>query len=173
MKILKHIVDIPYLCGEEVSGILQPHHSYTSLVISYNDNDDYKNDEWQQYNYEWCWRLMIMAMTVIMMMMTNTSIISLSPVQGGASVTCWKSTTITINELLPHSCPCLYGETPAWLQLSKVGCHQKVPRGLRRHTQSFWEVKFIVIAWLKLYQNDDAVERYIIWAVRLSRIGPS
>jgi hypothetical protein len=51
---------------------------------------------------------------------------------------------MTINEVL--SILFLRGEAPSWVQLSKVGCHQKVPIGLRGHTQLFGEVKFMVIA---------------------------
>ncbi len=57
---------------------------------------------------------------------------------------CWKS--MAIDEELPH--PCLYREAPFWVKVSKVGYHNKVPLGLRVHTQLLGKVKFMVIAWI-------------------------
>jgi hypothetical protein len=40
----------------------------------------------------------------------------------------------------------LDGEAPFFMKVSKLGCHEKVLKGLWGHTQSFGYVKFMVIA---------------------------
>jgi hypothetical protein len=60
------------------------------------------------------------------------------------------------------------------MKVYKVGCHKKVLVVLWGHIESFGWVKFMVIARdLRLNQNDDAVERYIIYSARWSNKEPS